>query len=103
MRRPRPLACPPGKRELSKECVARVKNAYCKHISKTRFRVSFYETSAGYALRKGCMDEPHGALYLTGCLTRRAGPRRGDGVCPSAPLGDHLLGPQGARCRHPSE
>ena len=25
------------------------------------------------------------------------------GVCPSAPLGDHLLGPQGARCRHPSE
>jgi hypothetical protein len=25
------------------------------------------------------------------------------GVCPSAPLGDHLLGPQGARCRHPPE
>ena len=25
------------------------------------------------------------------------------GVCPPAPLGDRLLGPQGASCRHPSE
>ena len=43
------------------------------------------------------------ALCLTGCLTRRARELGHAGVCPSAPLGDHLLGPQGARCRQPSE